>query len=44
MSDVVELLRDFLRAKGLTESEISREVGACTRVWVFIRPRLKMTA
>lgn len=25
--DVVELLRDFLRAKALTESEISREVG-----------------
>lgn len=26
--DVVELLRDFLRAKALTESEISREVCA----------------
>lgn len=26
--DVVELLRDFLRAKALTESEINREVGA----------------
>lgn len=25
--DVVELLRDFLRAKALTESEISREVS-----------------
>lgn len=27
--DVVELLRDFLRAKALTESEISREVCGC---------------
>lgn len=31
MRDVVELLRDFLRAKALTESEISREVGSV--VW-----------
>lgn len=32
MRDVVELLRDFLRAKALTESEVSREVRACARV------------
>lgn len=28
VGDVVELLRDFLRGKALTESEISREVGS----------------
>lgn len=33
MRDVLELLRDFLRAKALTESEISREV----RVLLFAR-------
>lgn len=30
MRDVLELLRNFLRAKALTESEISREVRAHT--------------
>lgn len=40
MRDVVELLRDFLRAKALTESEISREVGCvCVRLRVRVGVR-----
>lgn len=41
--DVVELLRDFLRAKALTESEISREVGVfCRRRGPCVRFSLRV--
>lgn len=44
MRDVVELLRDFLRAKALTESEVSREVRACARVLAYVQLLLASTA